>query len=47
MAVGLVPDRMEIADGIGALLIIMVLMFNLALAVPAELLRRRTTGSGH
>lgn len=47
MAIGLVPDRMEIANGIGALLIIMVLLFNLALAIPAELLRRRMTGSGH
>jgi phosphate transport system permease protein len=44
MAVGLVPDRMDIANGIGALLILMVLLFNLALTIPAELLRRRMTG---
>lgn len=30
MAVGLVPDRIEIANGIGALLIIIILFFNLA-----------------
>lgn len=45
MAIGLVPDRMEIANGIGALLIIMVLLFNLTLTIPAEMLRRRMTGS--
>ena len=46
MAVGLVPDRIDIANGIGALLILMVLVFNLALTLPAELLRKRMSGSG-
>ncbi|EGO64557.1 phosphate ABC transporter permease PstA [Acetonema longum] len=45
MAIGLVPDRMEIANGIGALLIIVVLMFNLLFTVPGEMLRRKLTGS--
>ncbi|MDU4961239.1 MAG: phosphate ABC transporter permease PstA [Sporomusaceae bacterium] len=44
MALGLVPDRLDIANGIGALLIIVVLLFNLALTVPAELMRRRMGG---
>ena len=41
MAVGLVPDRLEIANGIGALLIMTILVFNLIFAIPGRLLQRR------
>jgi phosphate transport system permease protein len=47
MAIGLVPDRMDIANGIGALLIITILILNLVLTVPAKILQRRMTGSSH
>jgi len=43
MAVGLVPDRIDIANGISALLIITILMFNLLFLVPGKLLQRRAT----
>ncbi|MCR5833871.1 MAG: phosphate ABC transporter permease PstA [Selenomonadaceae bacterium] len=36
MSVGLVPDREMIADGIGALLILTILVFNLLLALPVK-----------
>ena len=47
MAVGLVPDRLDIANGIGALLIITILLFNLAFTIPIKLLQRKSGASGH
>ena len=44
MSVGLVPDRVEIANGIGALLIILVFLFNLLLAIPTAIWKRRFEG---
>ena len=44
MSVGLVPDRVEIANGIGALLIILVFFFNLLLAIPTAIWKRRFEG---
>ncbi|WP_196590685.1 phosphate ABC transporter permease PstA [Pectinatus frisingensis] len=41
MSVGLVPDRGLIADGIGALLIIMILLFNLVLTIPLRIIQKR------
>lgn len=46
MAIGLVPDRLDIANGIGALLIITILVLNLILTIPAKIMQRRMTGSG-
>ncbi|MCX7780131.1 MAG: phosphate ABC transporter permease PstA [Negativicutes bacterium] len=45
MAMGLVPDRVEIANGIGALLIITILIFNLLLTIPAKLLEKKLRGN--
>ncbi|MBP2653238.1 MAG: pstA [Firmicutes bacterium] len=45
MGIGLVPDRMEIANGIGALLIITILIFNLAFTIPGRMLQKRMTGT--
>ncbi len=45
MAVGLVPDRADIANGIGALLIITILIFNLVFTIPGRLLQRKLSGS--
>jgi phosphate transport system permease protein len=45
MAVGLVPDRIEIANGIGALLVITILIFNLVFTIPGRLLQRRLSGT--
>lgn len=45
MAVGLVPDRVEIANGIGALLVITILIFNLVFTIPGRLLQRRLNGT--
>lgn len=45
MAVGLVPDRVEVANGIGALLIITILIFNLVFTIPGRLLQRKLSGS--
>jgi len=42
MSTGLVPDRVAIADGIGALLIIMILIFNLVFAIPGRIIQKRT-----
>lgn len=42
MSTGLVPDRDVIADGIGALLILVILLFNLLFMVPAKLVQKRT-----
>lgn len=47
MAVGLVPDRMEIANGIGALLIITILLFNLLFTIPGRLLQKKLGTSNH
>lgn len=41
MSIGLVPDRDLIADGIGALLILTILCFNLLLVLPLKLVQRR------
>lgn len=46
MAIGLVPDRMDIANGIGALLIITILLFNLLFMVPSKILQRRMGATG-
>jgi phosphate transport system permease protein len=46
MAVGLVPDRVDIANGIGALLIITILLFNLMFTIPGKLLQRKLGASG-
>ncbi len=45
MAVGLVPDRVEIANGIGALLVITILIFNLVFTIPGRLLQRKLSGT--
>ena len=42
MSAGLVPDRDMIADGIGALLIITILVFNFILVLPLKYLQRHT-----
>lgn len=47
MAVGLVPDRVEIANGIGALLVITILILNLVVAIPGGILARKMGTSGH
>ena len=47
MGVGLVPDRVEIANGIGALLILSVLVMNLLFTLPVEILRRRCGAANH
>lgn len=41
MAVGLVPDRVDIANGVGALLIITVLIFNLMFAIPGKIIQKK------
>ena len=47
MAVGLVPDRVEIANGSGALLVITILILNLLLAIPSKILQRKAGAGGH
>lgn len=47
MAVGLVPDRVAIADGTGALLIITILIFNLMFTLPSKYIQRKMAGGGH
>lgn len=42
MSTGLVPDREAIANGIGALLILTILVFNFVLLLPIKLLGRKT-----
>lgn len=42
MSAGLVPDRDMIADGIGALLIVTILVFNFILVLPLKYLQRHT-----
>jgi len=46
MALGLVPDRLDIANGIGALLIITILILNMMLTIPAKIMQRRLSGAG-
>ena len=41
MSTGLVPDRDLIANGIGALLVIMILIFNFLFAMPSRILQKR------
>ena len=43
MAIGLVPDRVDIANGIGALLLITILAFNLLCIIPSKLLQRKSS----
>lgn len=45
MAVGLVPDRVEIANGSGALLIITILLLNLFFTIPGRMLQRNLGGT--
>lgn len=47
MAVGLVPDRVEIANGIGALLVITILILNLLVMIPGKILERKMGTSAH
>lgn len=47
MAVGLVPDRIEIANGIGALLVLTILMLNLLVTIPGKILERKIGTSAH
>ena len=42
MSTGLVPDREAIANGIGALLILTILVFNFVLLLPVKLLGHKT-----
>lgn len=44
MSVGLVPDRIAIAEGISALLILLVFAFNILLMIPLEIWRRKIHG---
>ena len=44
MAIGLVPDRIDKANGTAALLILMILLFNLGLATGSKYIRRWMTG---
>lgn len=47
MSTGLVPDRDVIANGIGALLILMILVFNLLFTIPGRIIRKRAGRMGH
>lgn len=44
MAIGLIPDRVDIANGTGALLIIVILLFNIILATSSKYFRKWMTG---
>ena len=44
MAIGLVPDRIDVANGTGALLILVILLFNLILASSSKYFRKWMTG---
>ena len=44
LSAGLVPDRDMIADGIGALLIITILVFNFLLVLPLRYFQRHSIG---
>ncbi len=45
MAVGLVPDRLEIANGIGALLVVTILILNILVTIPSKMLQRKMGAS--
>lgn len=47
MGVGLVPDRVDIANGIGALLVVTILILNLIVTIPSKMLQRKLGASGH
>ena len=47
MALGLVPDRLDIANGVGALLILTILIFNFLFTVPSKLLQKKLTTGSH
>jgi phosphate transport system permease protein len=47
MAVGLVPDRIDIANGSGALLVITVLILNLMFTIPSKILQRKLGTGSH
>ena len=47
MGVGLVPDRVDIANGIGALLVVTILILNLIVTIPSKALQRKLGASGH
>jgi phosphate transport system permease protein len=47
MAVGLVPDRVDVANGAGALLIITILMLNLLFTIPSKLLQKKLGVGNH
>lgn len=42
MSTGLVPDRDMIADGIGALLILTILVFNLVFTIPLRIMQKKS-----
>jgi phosphate transport system permease protein len=46
MGVGLVPDRVDIANGISALLVISILILNLVVTIPSKILQRKMGASG-
>lgn len=45
LSAGLVPDRDQIANGIGALLILTILVFNFLLVLPLKYFQRHSVGS--
>lgn len=45
-AQSLVPDATRIADGSAALLVLVVLVFNLCIGIPSRILQRRLLGGG-
>jgi len=47
MAVGLVPDRVDIANGIGALLVLTILILNLLMTIPSKMLQRKLGAAKH
>lgn len=47
MSTGLVPDRDLIANGIGALLIVTILMFNLMFTIPMKIIQKKAGAIRH
>jgi len=47
MGVGLVPDRVDIANGIGALLVITILILNLIVMIPGKILQKKLGSARH
>jgi len=47
LAIGLVPDRPDIINGIGALLSIKILVLNLIVVISGKMLQRKMGMSGH